>query len=230
MKNVQSARMQLLKGEAKAAALPGTNALPSAATKEIASSSGTLPALTEVQISEATTESEKKTSLILADVPVGIEEKNILENITKNEVVEMTGKNVGNLEKKSLKNTSSKNLNSIFKNGVVKIDDLKRNPNVFNEKSVEEIAAALKNEGYDITIRASTRSRSGAQIIKINNLGSEKNISQVQVSPGGGRHGSSPYVKISTNDQRIIKIVNGAQSSYITDGNETATIVFTGEM
>ena len=25
-----------------------------------------------------------------------------------------------------------------------------------------------------------------------------KNISQVQVSPGGGRHGSNPYVKIST--------------------------------
>ena len=125
-------------------------------------------------------------------------------------------------------NNARKDLNSIFKNGVVKIKDLEENPNVFNGKSVEEIAQALKNEGYDVTIKASTRSRSGAQIIKISNLGDGKNISQVQVSPGGGRHGSSPYVKISTNDQGIIKIVNGPQSLYITDGNETAKIIFTG--
>ena len=69
---------------------------------------------------------------------------------------------------------------------------------------------------------------SGAQIIKINNPGGGKNISQVQVSPGGGRHGSNPYVKISTTDQGIIKIVNGSESIYKTDGKETATIIFSG--
>lgn len=83
MKNVQSARMQLLKGEAKAAARPGMNALPSAATKEIASSSGTLPALTEVQISEATTESARITSMALANVSANQSEMAILENINK---------------------------------------------------------------------------------------------------------------------------------------------------
>ena len=31
-----------------------------------------------------------------------------------------------------------------------------------------------------------------------------------------------------TDDQGIIKIVNGPQSLYITDGNETAKIIFTG--
>ena len=56
----------------------------------------------------------------------------------------------------------------------------------------------------------------------------EKNISQVQVSPGGGRHGSNPYVKISTTDQGIIKIVDGIESAYKTDGKETATIIFSG--
>lgn len=59
-------------------------------------------------------------------------------------------------------------------------------------------------------------------------MGNGRNISQVQVSPGGGRHGSSPYVKISTNDQGIIKIVNGSENLYVTDGNETATVIFTG--
>lgn len=66
--------------------------------------------------------------------------------------------------------------------------------------SAEEIANVLNDAGYDVTIQASTRSRSGAQIIRINNAGGGKNISQVQVSPGGGRHGPCPYVKISTTD------------------------------
>lgn len=54
------------------------------------------------------------------------------------------------------------------------------------------------------------------------------NISQVQVSPGGGRHGSNPYIKISTTDQGIIKIIDGPQSLYKTDGMETTTNIFTG--
>jgi filamentous hemagglutinin len=86
----------------------------------------------------------------------------------------------------------------------------------------------LKVQGYDVTVQTSTKSRSGAMIIKINNPGNGKNISQVQVSPGGGRHGANPYVKISTTDQGIIKIVDGVESTYKTDGKETAKIIFTG--
>lgn len=93
---------------------------------------------------------------------------------------------------------------------------------------MNEIAQDLKENGYDVTVKVSTRSRSGAQIIKINNPGNGKNISQVQVSPGGGRHGSSSYVKISTTDQDIIKIVDGLESNYKTDGKETSTIIFSG--
>ena len=119
-------------------------------------------------------------------------------------------------------------LDSIIKNGKVSIDDLKANPSLFSGKSVDEIAQALTDAGYDVTVKASTRSRSGAQIIKINNPGGGRNISQVQVSPGGGRHGSSPYVKISTTDQGIIKIIDGSESLYKTDGKETATIIFSG--
>ena len=119
-------------------------------------------------------------------------------------------------------------LDTIIKNGKVSIDDIKTNPSAFSGKSAEEIADVLRNSGYDVTIKNSTRSRSGAQIIQINNPGGGKNISQVQVSPGGGRHGSNPYVKISTTDQGIIKIVDGIENTYKTDGKETATIIFSG--
>ncbi|WP_167957279.1 hypothetical protein [Anaerosporobacter faecicola] len=98
----------------------------------------------------------------------------------------------------------------------------------FSGKSVDEIAEIMRDAGYDVTVKASTRSRSGAQIIKINNPGNGKNISQVQVSPGGGRHGSNPYIKISTTDQGIIKIIDGPEILYKTDGKETATIIFSG--
>ena len=149
------------------------------------------------------------------------------------ELKDVEGEKVGKTEakfKKSKTKFSSENgdINSIFKNGKVIINDLKANPSVFRGKSVNEIAQVLKENGYDVTVKVSTRSRSGAQIIKINNPGNGKNISQVQVSPGGGRHGSSSYVKISTTDQGIIKIVDGLESNYKTDGKETSTIIFSG--
>ena len=37
-----------------------------------------------------------------------------------------------------------------------------------------------------------------------------------------------PYVKISTKDIGIIKIIGSDSSKYKTDGKETATIIFSG--
>ncbi|WP_084139430.1 polymorphic toxin-type HINT domain-containing protein [Anaerosporobacter mobilis] len=119
-------------------------------------------------------------------------------------------------------------LDTVIKNGKITIDDIKSNPDAFSGKSANEIAQMLKDAGYDVTVKASQRSSSGAKIIKINNPGGGKNITQVQVSPGGGRHGANPYVKISTSDQGIIKIVDGIEDVYKTDGKETSTIIFTG--
>ena len=119
-------------------------------------------------------------------------------------------------------------LDTIFKSGKVSIDDIIANPKAFSGKTVEEIADVLRNSGYDVTIKKSAKSKSGAQIIKVNNPGGGKNISQVQVSPGGGRHGDLPYVKISTTDQGKIKIIDGPKDLYKTDGEETATIIFSG--
>ncbi|MBP2113276.1 hypothetical protein [Paenibacillus silagei] len=116
---------------------------------------------------------------------------------------------------------------TVFENGRASIETFKSNPKVFSGKSAEEIAKILEDAGYEVTVQASKKSRSGAKIIKIQNTGGDKNITQMQVSPGGGRHGESPYVKISTSDQGIIKIVDGSENVYKTDGAETATIIFT---
>lgn len=63
---------------------------------------------------------------------------------------------------------------------------------------------------------------SKAEIIEIKNHDKYKNIMQVQVSPGGGRHGDCPYVKISTNDIGKFKVVNGTKKEYKGDKNEKA--------
>ena len=54
------------------------------------------------------------------------------------------------------------------------------------------------------------------------------NVHGTKVLTGGGHHDSNPYVKISITDQGIIKIVDGNESTYKTDGKETATIIFGG--
>ena len=119
-----------------------------------------------------------------------LEKPKVKEAKPKDVEVEKVGKTEAKFKKSKTKFSSeNEDINSIFKNGKVKINDLKANPSVFRGKSVNEIAQVLKENGYDVTVKASTRSRSGAQIIKINNPGNGKNISQVQVSPGGGRHG-----------------------------------------
>ena len=117
---------------------------------------------------------------------------------------------------------------AVFKTGQTTVQDIAANPKALSGKSAEEIAQMLRDAGYDVTVEASKKSTSGAQIIKINNPGEGRNITQVQVSPGGGRHGANPYVKISTSDQGIVKVVDGAGELYKTDGAETAKIIFTG--
>lgn len=80
--------------------------------------------------------------------------------------------------KGSVRSAGKGGSDTIIKNGKVSIDDIKINPSAFGGKSAEEIVDVLRNSGYDVTIKNSTRFRSGAQIIQINNPGGGKNISQ----------------------------------------------------
>jgi len=115
----------------------------------------------------------------------------------------------------------------LFDEGKVSVQSIEQNKTVFSNANTDDMANLLVNEGYDVTVRASTQSSSGAQIIQVNNQG-YGNITQMQVSPGGGRHGSNSYVKISTSDIGKIKVVTGSIADYVSDGLEKAAIIFTG--
>ena len=111
--------------------------------------------------------------------------------------------------------------------GKLDVNNIQGMKNTFRGKTVNQIADILRNQGYDVTIRESTKSRSGAMIIEINNQGGARNISQVQVSPGGGRHGGPPYVKISTN-QGTFRIIDGSPSDFRVIEQQNAIDIFIG--
>lgn len=96
----------------------------------------------------------------------------------------------------------------------------------FLGKTVGQIDKMLRKRGYETTIRKSKFSTSRAKVIVVGNSSKERNITQVQVSPGSKRHGDVPYVKISTNDIGIQKIIDAKPSEYKTDGTEKARLLF----
>ena len=112
------------------------------------------------------------------------------------------------------------------KTGHVSITSVRQFREHFMGKSVTDIQKMLEANGYKTTLRRSKNKYSEAQIVVINNGSKQKNISQVQISPGGGRHGKLSYIKISTRDSGIIKVVAGKRKDYKGDKNEKATIIF----
>ena len=96
----------------------------------------------------------------------------------------------------------------------------------FLGKTVGQINKILQKRGYKTTIRKSKFSSSRAKVIVVGNTSKERNITQVQVSAGSKRHGDVPYVKISTSDIGIHKIIDAKESEYKTDGHEKATLLF----
>lgn len=87
MEGVQTARMQLMKGGTKAIATTGTKGLPATvpAGTNLPASSATsaVKELSELQISKTLVDSAKKTSELLADVPVQKSEKVLLEEMVE---------------------------------------------------------------------------------------------------------------------------------------------------
>ena len=111
-------------------------------------------------------------------------------------------------------------------NGTITEESIRENVDAFCGKGTDVYVAALESIGYKVNVRKSSISKSGAVIVEVKNMSKERNVSQIQVSPGGGRHGNLPYVKISTTNSGIFKIVDGSESDYNTVGNEKATILF----
>ncbi len=93
------------------------------------------------------------------------------------------------------------------------------NPQSIWGLSAVRIAEHFNNAGYKATVRQSTQGSGKALIVKIEG---HKTITQIQVHPGGGRHGGE-YYKISTTDKGKIKIVNPKTYNKT---NEKATILY----
>jgi Flp pilus assembly pilin Flp len=90
--------------------------------------------------------------------------------------------------------------------GKLDVGQVVQNPKSVWGKSADEIADSFNAAGYKATVRQSTKGSQQAQIIEIKG---HKEITQIQVHPGGGRHGGA-YVKISTSTQGKIKVVDPA--------------------
>ena len=107
---------------------------------------------------------------------------------------------------------AKKKISPLFRNGKITYAGVSAHREKFMGKNVYQIAKILKKQGYEVSIKDSKRKKKGskAKIIVITNSSQKehRNITQVQVSPGSRRHGNIPYVKISTFDKGVIKIIN----------------------
>lgn len=100
------------------------------------------------------------------------------------------------------------------------MERLLANPKIIWGRSPEEIADVLRLAGRQVISRQSKKGSKLAQILEIKG---DRKIMQIQVHPGGGRHGGS-YYKISTSDKGIIKVVDRA--TYVAIPGEKATIIY----
>ena len=98
-------------------------------------------------------------------------------------------------------------------------NDFTKSPQSIWGRSADDIAKDLQAAGYQVNIRQSTRGSGQAVIIEVKD---HPEISQIQIHPGGGRHGGS-YYKVSTTTQGTIKVVD--PNTYKPSVGERATII-----
>ena len=115
---------------------------------------------------------------------------------------------------------------AITPTGAVTEKSITEHREFFFGKSAGKLARILKKYGYETKIRPSTHSTSKAKIVVTLNPSKNRNISQIQISPGSRRHGNVPYVKISTTNAGIFKIINSSPNAYKSDGTEKAKLLF----
>ena len=143
-----------------------------------------------------------------------------------NFTAEIIAKDLANkLKKQEYKIKKSKE--QIFDSfGHVTLESISKRREFFLGKSVARIAYELKKNGYTVKRKHSNHANSKAKLILILNPSKERNIAQIQISPGSKRHGDVHYIKISTKDIGIIKIIDSTEKEYKTDGKEKATLLY----
>ena len=119
----------------------------------------------------------------------------------------------------------------LFENGHITKEGIEAHKEESADMTVEEFVELLQKNGYEVHTRPSKHEKKGSKavIIEVDNPSKQRNIRQVQVSPGGGRHGKDPYVKISTGDQGRNKVIKGSPDDYKGGENEKAHVIFTEE-
>ena len=98
-------------------------------------------------------------------------------------------------------------------------NDFTKNPQSIWGKSADDIAKDFQAAGYQVNVRQSSRGSGQAVIVEVKG---HSEISQVQIHPGGGRHGGS-YYKVSTTTQGTIKVVDS--NTYKPSAGEKAKII-----
>lgn len=107
--------------------------------------------------------------------------------------------------------------------GHVSISSLTKHGQDFLGKSPRQIEGMMEEAGYKCEVRPGRKS---STLVVSTNPSKDRNITQIQVSPNGSaHHGSDPYVKVSTKDIGVVKIVEGSKKTY-NGRNEKATVIF----
>jgi hypothetical protein len=101
-----------------------------------------------------------------------------------------------------------------------RIDGLLSNPKSIWGLSADELAKLFTDAGYKAVVEASSKGSKKSLQIRIER---HPIIGNIQVHPGGGRHGGA-YYKISTSNQGIIKIVD--RTTYVPTPGEKAKIIY----
>ncbi len=131
------------------------------------------------------------------------------------------------LAEKIKKEETKKEKKPIFdKTGHITLESISERREFFLGKSVHRIEHELNKYGYKTDIHESKYEDSRAVIITILNTSKNRNISQIQVSPGSKRHGNVPYIKISTIDIGKIKIIDSKETEYKKGNAESAILLF----
>lgn len=113
--------------------------------------------------------------------------------------------------------------------GHVSLESLEQYGEDFLDKSPEQVERMMKEVGYKTVLAPSIRKDSTAERVISLNPSKDRNITQIQVSAYGSKHhGKVPYVKVSTKDIGIVKIVNGSEEDYNKCSDERAKICFKG--
>jgi len=86
-------------------------------------------------------------------------------------------------------------------------------------KGPDQIAEVFRKGGFEAVVEQSKKGSKLSKQIRIK----RHDINNIQVHPGGGRHGGA-YYKISSSSKGVIKVVDKA--TYIATPGEKATIIF----